>query len=477
MRIFIHGIKSLIRRPAKSVMLLIILFVVFVLIFTGFIIQNSIKQSKIYIRNQIGGAVEYKIDMTNAFEAGIRNIPALSLQVAERIAGSKYVKSYFITQSANVDSDTIDPAQAEQTDTGFQRNFSEFTLSGSNNTDSIDFVMGDVALAEGRTITEDELNNGDKVILVSQDVAEANDLRIGDIVSLSLVTMQMRIPGQDGGSDNSNSGTPADYEVIGIYEVLNTDFNVNTIFTSNTVIDDINGTVSSDDTNAGIVFLLDSPNNVDAFIKESTPYLTSEYHILYSNDDEYESLTKPLNLISFIASILIWVVFIAGAAIILAVVTIFVRDRKFEIGLLLSSGESKSRIISQFVFEMLVIAVIAFGISAGSSTMVSRSVGTWIVDNQLLSDTSLIGSTGTAADGLTIAGGPGGFRFNAGGGSAVSLYGDVSMQNVADKFDVSLSAAVMLKLLLASIMLILIGSFIPLIIITGFEPKKILQDY
>lgn len=64
MRMFIHGIKSLIRRPAKTAMLLIILFIVFNLIFIGFIIQNSVQQSKLYIRSQIGGAVEYKMDFT-----------------------------------------------------------------------------------------------------------------------------------------------------------------------------------------------------------------------------------------------------------------------------------------------------------------------------------------------------------------------------------------------------------------------------
>ncbi len=57
MRFLIHGLKSLVRRPAKTVMLFIILFVVFNLIFTGFIVQNSIDRSKDYIRSQIGSAV------------------------------------------------------------------------------------------------------------------------------------------------------------------------------------------------------------------------------------------------------------------------------------------------------------------------------------------------------------------------------------------------------------------------------------
>lgn len=495
MRMLIQGIKSLIRRPAKTLMLFIILFVVFNLIFTGFIIQNSIKQSKEYIRNQLGSVVEYRMDFekfmssmqnqrqkANNNQAQMARPGALSISVAEKIANSPYVKSFYITDSANVNSDTIDPAETQQSGGNFQRNFSDFTLSGTNQPENLDFVLGNVKLTDGGILTQNNIDNSDKVVIISKDIAETNSLKVGDAISLSRVAMnRMREGGNDSNNNNqsnnnSNSTTASaaeDYDVIGIYEAVDDTFSVNTIFTSNNVIAALNGTEASDDTNASIVFLLDSPSHIDAFKSEQSRYLTSEYHILYSNDEEYESLTKPLNLISFIASILIWVVFIAGAAIILAIVTIFVRDRKFEIGLLLSSGESKLKIVSQFVFEMLVIAIIAFVISVGSSNIASQSVSTWIVDNQLLSQTSLIGSTNTSVS-TGFRGGGMGFRMR--GINSTSLYGSVDMENVANQFNVSVSTAILFKLLLASMVLVLIGSTIPLSVIMGYKPKRILQD-
>ena len=404
MRMFIHGIKSLIRRPAKTAMLLVILFIVFNLIFIGFIIQNSVQQSKAYIRSQIGSAVEYRID-TTAYLAAMEKArstattsgpsttlsalrpPSLSLKVAGTIAQNQYVKSFYITESTNVNSSTIKPAQTQAASGGFQRNFSNFTLSGSNQADNISFATGAVTLTSGNAITEDDLKNGNKVVLISQDVATANNLRVGDMISLSYVAQEFGTPG---GSRTQSSTTAAatttatavNYEVIGIYTATSTTsatstastastFDVNTIFTSNTVIYNLKGTTGADDTSGSIVYMLDNPNHVAAFIKDESPNLTSQYHILDSNDTEYNSLTKPLDLISFITSILIWVVFIAGAAIILAISTIFVRDRKFEIGLLLSSGEGKLKIITQFIFEMMVIAIIAFAISFASSNRYS----------------------------------------------------------------------------------------------------------
>ncbi len=479
MRVLIHGLKSLIRRPAKTSMLFVILFIVFNLIFSGIIIQNSIAKSKDYIRSQIGSAVEYRMDFTSLMASGQPNgqrmtdVPSLSIQVAEKIAQNQYVDNYFITESANLNSDTLTPAESQATTGNFQRDFSEFTFSGSNQADNLDFVLGNVKLTDGRTLSADEVMNSSKVVIISEDVAKMNNLVVGDTISLSLAT-QERPGGNPSDQDNSTStataaATSVDYDVIGIYQAVEDGFGTNTIFTSDAVIYDLQGTTASDETSGSIVFLLDSPEHVDAFKTEASPYLTSKYHVLYSDDSEYVSLTKPLDLLSFITSILIWVVFIAGAAIIVALVTIFVRDRKFEIGLLLSSGESRLKIVFQFVFEMLLIAILAFIISTGSSNLVSKGVSNWIVDSQLLSSTSLISSTTTTTT-------PMNGQFRNFSRSTVSLYGAVDMESVAEKFDVSVNAAVMGELMLSSIVLVLIGSGVPLLIIMGYKPRRILQD-
>lgn len=480
MRILIHGLKSLIRRPAKTGMLFVILFVVFNLIFSGFIIQNSIARSKEYIRNQIGGVVEYRMDYTSLMSAGrptngqnMTSIPPLSLSIAAKMADSPYVDAYYVVESANISAETISPAETQSSSTGgFQRDFSDFTFSGTSQADSLDFVMGNVTLSDGRTLSADDVKNGTAVVIISEDVAETNNLVVGDTISLAVVSQSQMRPGDNQGSTGSTTtATYSDYEVIGIYKAVEDGFNVNTMFTSDEVIYNLNGTSGSDDTSGTIVFMLDSAENVDAFITDMTPYLTSEYHTLYSDDSTYTSLTKPLNLLSFITSILIWVVFIAGAAIIIALVTIFVRDRKFEIGLLLSSGEGRIKIVGQFVFEMLVIAILAFTISVASSSVISKGVSAWIVDNELLSQTSLIGSTSSS----TTTGSQMG-NFGRFGQSSVSLYGAVDMEGVAEQFDVAVNAAVVGELMLSSIILVLIGSAVPLSIIMGYKPRRILQD-
>lgn len=395
--------------------------------------------------------------------------------MADKIAQGQYVENYFITESANINSSAIDPAQSSSATSEFTRDFSSFTLSGSNGSDFLDFVLGHVKLTAGRMPTGDEVKSGASVVVISQDVATANNLLPGDSIPLSMATQTRKgansggAPGQ-GGMTGTTSGDESDYQIIGLYEAVLDGFYVNTMFTSNNTICKLRGTTASDETTGSIVFLLDSPEHIDAFKEESAPYLTSTYHILYSDDTEYNTLTKPLNILSFITSILIWIVFVAGAAIIVTLVTIFVRDRKFEIGLLLSSGEGRLKIVSQFVLEMLVIVVLAFLLSTASSSLISKGVSSWIADNQLLSTSSLIGST--AAMALDTETSP--FRdFRQ---SSVSLYGAINMQSVADEFNVSVDGLVVSELMLTSVLLILIGSAVPLSIIMGFKPRRIMQD-
>lgn len=464
MRVFTHGIKSLIRRPVKTLMLFTILFIVFNLVFTGFIIENSIDESKEFIRNEIGAAVEYRANFISAKANGER-AAALSLSVAEKIAESDYVKGFFVTESVNASSEGIDPVETQADSGGFKGNASDFTLKGSNSEIPLDFALESVSLVEGNMLTEGNIENGDYVVLVSEDLASQNDLRVGDSISIEKASISS-------GKFNTNNTTSTsaiveDFEIIGIYSALEDGYNANNLFTSLTVTNEFNGTIGRDDTSANIIYLLDNPMEVEDFKEGVSPLLTSEYHELYSNDETYEELTRPLDLISVIATILIWVVFIAGAAIILAIVTIFVRDRKFEIGLLLSSGEGKGKIISQFMFEMLVIAVVAFGISVGTSNIASKGVSNWIVEEQLLSESGIASNKDTTNDVMKL------WRMK---GDSSSVFGDVSMDNVADEFDVALSPAVMGNLLLVSIVLVLIGSTIPLSIIMSYNPKRILQD-
>lgn len=448
MRVLKHAILSLLRKPTKAIMIFIILLVVFGLVFTGIIIQNSIVRSKEFVRTELGALVELKADYAKAMkdQIGEDKFVQLSLptSLAKEIAKDSAVKKLYISDMAGVTNPSLESAQKEGAGGSIRMatgpgGEASFILLGSNESVPLEFEYGSLILTQGHHPEAED--QGRDTLLLSEEFASKNNLSLGDTVDL---TSPM---------DNKTYS----FEVIGIFSGYDS-FAVDQMYTSLESVKKLAGAKADVENAASINFALNDPLEVDAFIARHENQMPSEYTYLYASDTEYETLTRPLDLMSTITSILLWVVFVAGAIIMIAIVTIFVRDRKFEIGLLLSSGETKIKIVSQFILEILIVSFLAFIVSAGASNLTSDYAANWIVNNQLVEDeTSNEGN-------MFISKGFG------------SVQNDVNMSDVADDFDISIDIDVILNLVLISFGLILFSTSAPLLIILSYKPRESLQD-
>ena len=70
---------------------------------------------------------------------------------------------------------------------------------------------------------------------------------------------------------------------------------------------------------------------------------------------------------------------IAGVIILSLVLAFWIQGRVHETGILLSIGVSKFNIISQYIIELLLISILAFGGSYFSSKVISQNIGNTIV--------------------------------------------------------------------------------------------------
>ena len=59
-----------------------------------------------------------------------------------------------------------------------------------------------------------------------------------------------------------------------------------------------------------------------------------------------------------------------------------IKDRNYEIGVLLSFGEKKTKIIGQFIIELVIIATIGFILSIGTAKIASQKLANVIIENQ-----------------------------------------------------------------------------------------------
>ncbi|MFO7611402.1 MAG: ABC transporter permease [Clostridia bacterium] len=458
MKIFKHAVLNLVRKPTKAIMILVIMILVFSLVFTGIIIQNSISSSRVFIRTQLGAVVQYEQDWEKAMRDQIGEDEYAKMQISRATANdigkdARVKNTYLIENSYAMAAGLKSAVQQgeiivyDDFDGGkILPNDNEgpyINLSGSENFVPIEFEIGKLTLSSGRYFSEEELENGDRVIIISEEFAAANNLNLNDTVSLKSYSMEKM-----------------DCTIVGIYSGA-AQFTEDNFFTTSAMIHEINSfELYPMEGYSAVYFMLYDPLAVDSFIADSTEKLPSQYTKLTANNNEYKSLTKPLDLMELITNILIWVIFAAGAMIIIAVVTIFIRDRKFEIGLLLSTGQNKLKIAGQFIFEIALITVIAFILSAGVSQLTSGYVGTWIAENQLIEEKTDANSS------LVMP-----YYFDN-----RSMNPEVDIESVAEEFDVSIDMSTLFNLFLISMGIMVIAAGAPLFIILRYKPREALQD-
>ncbi len=198
--------------------------------------------------------------------------------------------------------------------------------------------------------------------IVSNVFAEKNDLGIGDVISVS-------------GPSRSLDQEDVQLTIVGIYGDY---FNEATAITFGTFYGDIFTTYDTlmntgfhyiDLTDA--VFILKDADAAEAFEREIRAKGLNEYLSLSYSTEEYEKNTKPLENLAHIAEIFTGLASAVGAAVLLFVSFINVRERRYEIGVLRSIGMRRSDIAKGMIYELLAMMLAAF---AGSVLLGSALV-------------------------------------------------------------------------------------------------------
>ena len=230
---------------------------------------------------------------------------------------------------------------------------------------------------EGEHITEDTENS----IIVSDAYAKKNNLKISD--TLTVV------------NDPQNDDPYADVKIIGIFRVI-TDavddsdgkkiydlaayFEYNDyVFLSNDLANKLY--VNYDDAGNGVFdvvdFYVSNPENLDSIIQEvkNIKDINWKNFNIYTDDEVYQNTQESVDNSSTLIISLIVIAIIVSISIISIIVFMSVKERRREIGILLSIGKSKAIIMFQFIIEMMIIAGIAFTGSYFFSKLIAGNLG------------------------------------------------------------------------------------------------------
>ncbi|HFK4843399.1 TPA: ABC transporter permease [Listeria monocytogenes] len=497
MNFFKRAWLSMKARKGRSVLQLIIFTVVCVLILSGFTIQSAADKASELAREQLGGTVTLTVDREKQMQT-MREEPSSSdsssteskpqfqsspidVSDANDLAKLNHVASYNYYSSTQALASGFDPIESSgdtsssndesstTTETqgpgggqgGPQMVDADLSISGLlDSATSTDFEAGTSELTSGVAITSADKDKN--VAMVEENLAEENDWKVGDSFTVT----------------SSDGNTKVTLKIVGIYKTTDSGSDMaqnfsflnpyNKVYVPYTVANTIKGSDYKNTVDSA-VYTMDDAANISAFEKEAKKVDSIDWDTfkLDANDTLYQQMIGPINSVASFSKNVVYIVSIAGALILGLLVMMQVRDRKYEMGVLLAIGEKRGKLIAQFFVEILIVALVSFGLAAASSHYVAQLAGNQLLAQQNSSTNETTTSTENRGPGGGGGqGGPGGF------GQSVSNLTKNTEQ--IKELDIQVTLEDMLKMGGIGIGIAFISVLLPAALVLRMNPKTIL---
>ncbi|MCL1790024.1 MAG: hypothetical protein FWG40_01485 [Peptococcaceae bacterium] len=173
-----RAIASVIRKPGKTAILLVIIFILGNIIAGAVSVRHAVDNAEVALRAKMSpvAAISYdeeKITDLSTQDPLFRPDP-LSIEIIEKIGALSFVKSYDYSTWLSLNAPSLQRYPA----TGDQASGAYFTFIGINNPEIIDIQEGMIRLVAGRVFDEQEIRNLTYVALISREVANINNLAV-----------------------------------------------------------------------------------------------------------------------------------------------------------------------------------------------------------------------------------------------------------------------------------------------------------
>ena len=237
------------------------------------------------------------------------------------------------------------------------------------------FSSGVFSLLKGKMIEATDVHK----IMIHEELASKNQLNLGDTITLDVIQQE------------TGEKKKVDYEIVGIfsgkkqetYTGLTSDFSENTVFTDYQSIHQL----FSSELEEVVTGLNIYASSSEELLKmkqaiEALPFNWEEFVI----EDQKQDFDDILESITGLQSIVQWMtvgILIAGAVVLSLMLMLSVRERIYEIGILLSIGIHKAWIIGKFFVELFLLTIPAIFVSlAFGPMMVHQLMNGFISMNQ-----------------------------------------------------------------------------------------------
>ena len=226
------------------------------------------------------------------------------------------------------------------------------SFEATNNTKrNILFSSGVFTIKEGKNIGENDKNS----IIVHEEFAKQNNLKLGDEVDLELLDIEKS------GKIKSHK-----FKIIGIfsgkkqetYTGLSSDFSENMVFVDYSTSQEILNKSEDNKIANKILMYSGSAESTDlALNKLKELKIDESKYFVQKDSNAFEESLESVSGIKHMIKIMTYSIMLGGIIVLSLILILWLRERIYEIGIFLSIGTSKIQIIMQFIFELLFISI------------------------------------------------------------------------------------------------------------------------
>ena len=490
MKLSLRAIRYNIRNYKRISILALLLFVIgnFLMFTLSIILTNN------NIRNEIETTIvpEYSISYNGVGcqqenYCGLNSIGEKfeeigSLDIVKKFEYSPFF--YFQLESART---SLDPEND-----GLTNGLPGVTGKGINKINSLDFEDKKIILTSGNNFTEEDILSGKQKVIISDYLAAINNLKVGDTLVVKTTVY------------DSSVGQFTDFSLIEPLEEMRVPLEIIGTFKPNIdVIDEVRATdyetytnirrgAEFDIWNLRILvpdlviekfldkfeefvlkhknvlverplpynyFELNNINNAEEFVNVATHILDNEVYSILETSNDYKTLMAPLQSLSNQSTILLIGIVIISIVIISLLIVVETKKRTKEFGIYLALGESKLKITTLVIIEIVLVGIISFSSSIITGNMVADFYSKKVIENKIEVYHETINKYHDFLDKDT-------FR-------AEPIYKDLDFSAI-EGYEINLTSDMILKYFSVSMLVLIISTVSTAVFILKLKPKDLL---
>ena len=359
MSIFNRAYLYIIRKKVRSSILFLIVTLISFFLLSGSVLNTTVNNisKNLYKDVNFGFNIE-SVDKSN------KEIEKDTLKKIEELKGIT-TKNYIFSKPVDVEGKKVVQENQNITLNDEIKNNSNLVMMNgiTASKSNIDFKSEVLKLEKGRHIEENDKNK----IMIHDKFAELNNVNLGDKIKLA------------------QEGKSLELEVVGIYSGektntfngLSSDFIENTVYIDYKSSQELSNLIANNKVTS-VEYGVEDPTKLDDIIKTVESLGINNLMVSKSNKN-YELITSSVESITKITNMIRIGSVIVGVVILSLILMFWVRERTYEIGILLSLGTSKVNLVLQFIVEVLLVTIVglitALGIEMTTIKYLASNVG------------------------------------------------------------------------------------------------------